>query len=360
MKKLQKSKFKLLTSVLSIACILAALLLLNSCSSTKGMTFELNEDETEYTLTDYEGSEKKIKIPEKYNKKPVTAIGDEAFKDCETVKSVKIPDTVKSVGANAFSGCKALSEITFAGEVEKYGVAAFAYCTALTEITIPEGAKSLPSALFIGSENLESVVLPASLESLFYGTFLGCDNIEYISVQKGNKKFHSAGNCVIETATKTLVVGTGSSVIPDDGSVEIIGEGAFYSRKTLPYIVIPKSVKTVEKEAFLNCEKLRYVRLLGVEEIKESAFHGCVSIHYILVSKELDAIYDLAFWNCSALKKIYYEGNDANWGSISTTPETNGLHNATVFYYSETQPTVKGKFWHYSEKDIIEVWPEVK
>lgn len=42
----------------------------------------------------------------------VTAIGDEAFKDCTQIEKIAIPDSVLSIGESTFSGCSALNEVT--------------------------------------------------------------------------------------------------------------------------------------------------------------------------------------------------------------------------------------------------------
>ncbi len=42
----------------------------------------------------------------------VTEIGDYAFYECSSLKSIDIPNSVTEIGENAFSGCKSLESIT--------------------------------------------------------------------------------------------------------------------------------------------------------------------------------------------------------------------------------------------------------
>jgi len=44
-------------------------------------------------------------------------IGDKAFKDCENLTGVTIPDSVTSIGRYAFDGCTVLTSVTFQGTI---------------------------------------------------------------------------------------------------------------------------------------------------------------------------------------------------------------------------------------------------
>lgn len=47
----------------------------------------------------------------------------------------------------------------------------------------------------------------------------------------------------------------------------------------IKYINLPKSLTTIEKEAFLNCSKLKVVTGgMGLLYIKERAFCGCINL----------------------------------------------------------------------------------
>ena len=52
-----------------------------------------------------------IVIPSEYEGLPVTASGSYAFKDCDTLRSVTIPDSVTDIGDCAFWGCASLTDV---------------------------------------------------------------------------------------------------------------------------------------------------------------------------------------------------------------------------------------------------------
>ncbi len=62
-------------------------------------------EDTEITITGKgEEESKDIIIPDNINNKPVTGIGDGAFKDCDDLDSIEIPDSVTDIADNAFEG----------------------------------------------------------------------------------------------------------------------------------------------------------------------------------------------------------------------------------------------------------------
>ena len=101
-----------------------------------------------------------------------------------------------------------------------------------SEVIIPDTYQGIPITLvkndgFSGCESIKSIIFPKYLRFIGSGAIRGCPNLESISVKKGNKNFHSDGNCIIHTFTKTIVVGCKTSVIPTDRSVRGIGNYAF-------------------------------------------------------------------------------------------------------------------------------------
>ena len=61
--------------------------------------------------------------------KPITFIGDFAFSNCTTLKSIRIPNSVTSIGRSAFVNCSCLESITIPDNVTNIGDSAFAQCS---------------------------------------------------------------------------------------------------------------------------------------------------------------------------------------------------------------------------------------
>ena len=145
---------KLWHSTIALILILAALFI---------PTVTAEEAPTEYTSGDYRytlqpdgtaaivkytGSASILSIPDTLDGYAVTAIGNEAFRSCESLKNITIPDSVTSIGDNAFASCKSLTSISIPDGVTSIGEEAFSSCESLTRISIPESVTSISKYAF--------------------------------------------------------------------------------------------------------------------------------------------------------------------------------------------------------------------
>ena len=155
----------------------------------------------------------------------VTSIGSNAFDGCTAEIKWGNNPTIENIGSYVFSGYKGTS-ITIPDSVTSIGDYAFDGCTAEIKWGNNPTIETISSYAFSGYKGT-SILIPNSVTSIVDDAFSGCESLETITVDSGNSVYHSAGNCLIETATKTLIAGCKNSVIPDDGSVTSIGDGAF-------------------------------------------------------------------------------------------------------------------------------------
>ena len=161
--------------------------------------------------------------------------------------------------------------------------------------------------------------------------FWGCSSLTSILVAEGNKVYHSAGNCLIETATKTLILGCSTSVIPADDSVTSIGWGAFYGCSSLTSIVIPDSVTSIGESAFMGCSSLTSIVIPdSVTSIGSQAFMGCSSLTSIVIPDSVTSIGDSAFDGCDNLETVYYTGTEEEWAAIEIGSVNDVLSRADI------------------------------
>ena len=155
-------------------------------------------------------------------------------------------------------------------------------------------------------KNLESIYIGAGIRhnlSWGFSSHEG-ENINKLEVSPDNEVYMSRDNCIIEKATKTLVRGCKTSVIPADGSVETIGIHAFQGVVGLKNILIPDCIKVIDVNAFSWCRDLESIVLpAGLETIYESVFNSCEK----LVSVDLNGltvIPDRMFRSCFLLSEV--------------------------------------------------------
>ena len=142
----------------------------------------------------------------------------------------------------------------------------FSDCTGLTSINIPNSVTSIEYGAFTGCVGLTSITIGNNVASIGSEAFSGCTGLTSITVDKDNTKYHSNGNCLIETGSKTLISGCKNSAIPSDGSVTSIGSYAFSGCTGLTSITIPDSVTSIGYHAFEDCTRLMNIQYNGTKE----------------------------------------------------------------------------------------------
>lgn len=219
-----------------------------------------------------------------------TAINDSVFNSVE-MNSLYVPESVKYVSPDSFNNCKIgqitlpatlietfkdvkFDSITVTGEGE-IPESAFAGRSSLTKVIISDGVTSIGDGAFRSCSSLTSVSISASVTNIGNNVFEDCHSLADITVEEGNSTYKSAGNCLIDKSTKTLIKGFKTSIIPDDGSVTSIGAYAFAGLSTLKSIAIPDGVTKIGEYAFYDCDALNDITIAGsVNYIGYYAFAG--------------------------------------------------------------------------------------
>ena len=232
--------------------------------------YNWNSDKTKLVVTycgsyynSYDEYYGNVVIPESVNYDgkniPVTSIGYEAFRDCYSLTSVTIPNSVTSIGGSAFYNCSDLTSIT----------------------------------------------IPNSVTSIGYGAFSGCSGLTSLLVDTDNTVYDSRNNCnaIIETGSNTLIFGCKNTTIPN--SLTCIGNGAFMDCFGLTSITIPNSVTSIGKYAFDHCSGLTSITIPNsVTSIGEYAFDHCSGLTSITIPNSVKTIERYTFSGCSNLTSV--------------------------------------------------------
>lgn len=169
-----------------------------------------------------------------------------AFCGCKSLKSVVIPNTIKTIGDCAFWNCQSLVSISFPNGLEEIGNAAFEYCHNLTDISFPKGIRNIGWGAFGDTKWLEKQP----------------DGLIYIGdILYGYKCYNEAPMDI--------------SVEIKHGTTRIVG-GAFQGMNGLKSILIPNMVKYIGNRVFESCSSLTSIDIPNsVIEIGDMAFADC-------------------------------------------------------------------------------------
>ena len=181
--------------------------------------------------------------------------------------------------------------------------------------------------------------------------------------------FDSFGDGMLQEITVTeniRYIGEGafadasSLLINMEAKPEYIGQKAFLNCKRLERIELGTGLTEVPFEAFSGCTGLREVILSDtVEKICENAFDLCSSLETVVAHASLASVEDSAFVDCDSLIAVCYYGTAEQWAKTEIATGNHGndkLISARLYIYSETEPTVDGDFWYFSNDGRIRVW----
>lgn len=201
--------------------------------------FEFEENDGEITITKFKGSGDEVIIPAEINGKPVTVISYDAFKGSE-IKSVVIPEGVKTIYSSTFDNCQNLSNIEF-----PESLAEFKYQTTNdTFFDLSNTSAPFENTPWINAKRAENPIVVVN-NLLIDGRTCSRD----VEIPEGVTVICDGTFCGCTTVT--------SVTIPE--SVEKIGALAFYSCERLAEIVLPDKVNYIGSYAFDRCFALENV-----------------------------------------------------------------------------------------------------
>jgi hypothetical protein len=230
------------------------------------------------------------------------------------LKDIIIPECVTNIGSHAFANSE-LTNIILPKSLGTIGSSAF-YETPLTEIELPSGIRSIDDDAFCRSK-LKSVNIPASVNKIGYNAFCACVDLEKVIFEGEYCDFgHGTfGWCeslnIVNLPSNTLIISDGMfegcsalKEIKLPSSCTTISYGAFKGCSSLSNIEFPSSMTSIGSEAFAHCDALDKIDLpKNLEKIWQSAFDESRIVE-LRLPESLTYIAKNAFSNCK-IQSIY-------------------------------------------------------
>ena len=211
-------------------------------TQSEGLEYEESEDGEGYIVTGLgECEDEHINIPANHNGRPVVGVGDGAFK--------------RGGKKNPAGGEEAPGD----SSSEEGGVGEDQDGPRVVGITIPD------TVIYISCT-----------------AFSDCENLNNFIVDAANQIFASSNNCLIDMMAGSIIRGCEFSVIPEDGSVTVIGAYAFANLSGLVTINIPESIEEIGDKAFFECEALVEVNMPENVNTGVDVFRGSIHVEIVV------------------------------------------------------------------------------
>lgn len=180
-----------------------------------------------------------VVIPETFEKDGVTylitEIADDTFYNCNELRSIVIPDSVKRIGISAFANCSRLNTVAFntmttksldpdTSLLEEIGDYAFKNCISLVSLRMPNNPSIMGKECFANCVNLKTMNIPDNMDYIPEGCFDSCFSLSkaVMGTNLTEIKENAFRNCQYLVAT-----------IAD--TVTVIGPKAFFNVQSISY-----------------------------------------------------------------------------------------------------------------------------
>ena len=220
----------------------------------------------------------------------VEEIGEDVFSGNTFLRSIRFPSTLRSIGAKAFAGTS-LETLRFPESLRSIGERAFSFCRKLREAKLPEGLEAIGDQAFEGCP-IGEVRLPASLQSLGNSCFAALSSYpgetpQRFEVALANDLYHADGTMLYWTSGEDHVAlkAYGSELRSPYGKPQpadqryrleagttAIADQAFYRCDRLCAVELPETVRSIGRQAFMECTSLTEANVPPEAEIEPTAF----------------------------------------------------------------------------------------
>jgi len=170
-------------------------------------------------VTEYEGSDKDVVIPNYVGSVPVIGIGEDAFTNT-SITSVSLSKNTIWLGQEAFYNCSKLTSVDFNGaKLTEIPYSAF-YGTAITSITLPESVTKLGERAFYNSSlteiNYENITYfgSYSLNTLYLPYIYLTKDVEYVGSYAFSDTFVFLEHETLPTTWGSNIAGSNSMFRP--------------------------------------------------------------------------------------------------------------------------------------------------
>ena len=292
-------------------------------------------------------------------------IQEKAFQNCSTLRTLEVPDSVRTIGKFAFAACDSLTTVRISENSNLTTMGAFAFSqTGISELYLPRyvGIGGFDGSVLAFSSDMRSITVHAENDAFAVdgNTLYNADKTQLIYYPASLTGSYAVGDGVEAIGTYAFAASKITDI--ELNAITSIGVSAFDSCKRLTAVVIPDTVVTMEAGAFrfsaieqitlsehltelsasvlastnltdihiptgvahiqngalLNCTYLTTLTFApdaGIQSIEDSALENCYLLTDFQLPETLSKIGEKAFLNCYAITRLVIPANVSSIGS---------------------------------------------
>lgn len=294
-------------------------------------------------------------------------IGEAAFCDCNYLETITFEENsvISEIKEAAFSGCNLVLEVTLPNSVTSLGDGVFSGCLSLYKITLPDTLDKIPNSAF-SNTNLYAPVLPESITSIGAYAFKSCGNLGQMYIPEGVKTIgiEAFANC---KALQVLKLPKSLTHVSNSAFLNTITKNLFYDGTMNDWCNIKfynensNPMKSCAYFSLLTGPSSYYADTLiiltnGVEKIGSYQFANSPHLA-IIIPNSVKTIEKSALIN-SNIGTIFFEGSEEEYNQISIDSNNIDLKNCKVYYYAakNSVDNPNHKYWDYDSYNEPEIW----
>lgn len=251
----------------------------------------------------------------------ITSLYKYVFYDNKNITSVSLPQSLITLDSNAFGDCINLTNVTTKGQELSFGYGVFENnksltdesCNALCQNIGEQNVGNSSVGIFGSCTSLTDIVVDWCSSYMFKN----CINLKKLKITNTKNKT-TTGKYICYGCTALTDV-----VLPENTSLAIIDNNAFYNCPNLVNINIPEGITAIDDLAFYNCGfssinlPSTLTTIYSGSGSSKGAFRNCKNLSTVSLPESVVKVGDYAFNGCTSLTDIYLPASITSYATTA-------------------------------------------
>lgn len=244
----------------------------------------------------------------------IIAIGDECFKDCDSITEIAFSEGVDNFGYAIFKGASGITQATLNGKMNAgllFGDSGLSAPNSLKTIIVSadadvivenafkdfrfvqflsfagNGVTEIEAGAFAGMSSLYSAEIPVSVTEIAAGAFAGASQLRYLTLP-AHLSFRNAFTTASPAYLNKVIIS-----LSGDETLRFLAEESFKDIGTVTEVTLPDGLLRIGLDAFKNCSQLTRLTVPSTVADYVPALDGCSALAKLEITLSDRAVIDL-------------------------------------------------------------------